>query len=487
MNHEEAFPPDSVDEQVEQFTSASLHTSLPPGMEVIPRLSALYKADQQSTERVWERLVQHLAEHNANMQLASSTPEAITVPERYKEREQLIPPPSRLSRHTGSSRLAQVATILFAVLLVGSLLWVLHLAQSTRTTQTPTPTTTPAGSPHGIYISRSNDVYRLDIRTRKVIWHTHIASKTRYALIAVLIGKTVYIIPNTGGPLTALNAQTGALRWSHTFKENVLLPYMDDGLLYVRDFFGKSTLYAVNPANGALIATYTPKQGYWNSPIVVHGILYYGAGSSLYAVQLPGEKLLWQQQLSNQLLFDGLSVQYGIVYASFVQCACGGHDQAGLIDAFDAQTGHKLWQSPALPRGVRTIAVTDEMIYAAAFDELVAFDRHSHTIVWSQPLNTFDLVVVSGTLYITFDKGNDPNEGFAALDARTGKLLWQKINRAGGGVELAGVLGGIFYGAGVSNDGKEVTLYALNASNGSQLWTMPGEVPYLQWGGMTVG
>ncbi len=479
MNHEEAFPPDRVDEQVEQFTYASLHMSLPPGMEVIPRLSALYKADQQSAERVWERLAQHLA---------SSTPEAITVPDRYKEREQPIPPSSRLSRHTGSSRLAQVAAILFAALLVGSLLWVFHLAQSTRTTQTPTTTATMlAGSPHGIYISRSNDVYRLDIRTRKVIWHTHIAGKTRFALISVLIGNTVYVIPGAGGPLTALNAQTGAVRWSRTFKENVLLPTMDDGLLYVRDFFDRRTIYAVNPANGALIATYTPKQGVWNSPIVVHGILYYEAGSRLYAMQLPGEKLLWQQQLSNQFLFDGLSVQYGVVYASFMQCECGGHDQVGLIDAFDAQTGHKLWQSPALPRGVRTIAVTDEMIYVAAFGELVAFDRHSHTIAWSQPLNTFDLVVASGTLYMTFDKGNDPNEGFAALDARTGKLLWQKINRAGGGAELAGVLGGIYYGVGVSNDGKEVTLYALNASNGSQLWTMPGEVPYLQWGGMTVG
>lgn len=134
---------------------------------------------------------------------------------------------------------------------------------------------------------------------------------------------------------------------------------------------------------------------------------------------------------------------------------------------------------------MRLVAVTDEMLYAAAFDELVAFDVHTHAQVWQQPLNTYYIVKDSGTLYITYSKGNDRHEGFAALDARTGKILWQKVNSAGGGANLAGIVNGVFYGFGVSNDGKEVTLYALFANTGAVFWTK-SEGPFSQWGGMAV-
>ena len=184
---------------------------------MIPRLSALYTADQQSTERVWERLAQHLTEYNASVQ-ASKLPE--TFQERHQANRPPMQPVSRLPRRMGSPRLMQVVAAVCAALLVGSLLWVLHLAQLARTAQTAAPT----ASPPGLYINRSDGAYRLNTQTRKVIWHTHLAGQSPFAGIPVVIGDTLYI--TSGDTIAALDAQSGALRWSRTFKQSVLSPLM---------------------------------------------------------------------------------------------------------------------------------------------------------------------------------------------------------------------------------------------------------------------
>jgi outer membrane protein assembly factor BamB len=481
MHYDEAFPPDTIDEQVDKFTSVSSHESAPPEIKVIQRLAAFYEAEQHSTEQVWKRLEPYLAEEDAAAQPVSRAM-AIVHGSHKKMRPSMQPTLRSAQWTTGSSLFAQVAAVVFAVVLVGSLLLVFHMAQASRTGARPNQTTQIAGqqvSPPGIYISRSDGVYRLNIQTRKVIWHTHVAGQSLFAGAPVVIGNTVYII--TDGPVSALNAQTGALRWLHTFPGRTMDPYIDDGLLYFNLLWGNA-LYAVNPATGSITATYTPKQGEWNSPIVVDGVLYYTAisagsvNSTLYAVQLSGEKLLWQHDLSNVRLFGpiSISVQNGILYVQI--------SHEGLIDVFSAHTGAKLWQSPALAKGVRIVAITDAMIYACTFDgELLAFDTHTHALVWHQSLNTFYIRVASSRLYIEYG----PYSGqLAALNATTGKLLWQRSKS--NGLSLDGILNGIVYGDSWPNDGKDGTIYAFSASNGSQLWTMSTGVPNVQWGGMVV-
>jgi outer membrane protein assembly factor BamB len=208
----------------------------------------------------------------------------------------------------------------------------------------------------------------------------------------VILGYTLYII--TDNRVSALDAQTGTLRWAHDFQGRVVDPYLDNGLLYFRSLFPlPSALYAVNPVNGALIATYTPLAGQkgWNSPIVVSGVLYYLWNSTLYALQLPGEKLIWQQPIVSGELFDltTITVVAGVVYVSI-----GGKVLPySLIEAFAAHTGSKLWQSPPLTRGSRQVFATDELIYTASLSggELLAFNTHTHALVWRKPLGTFSL------------------------------------------------------------------------------------------------
>lgn len=496
MNYDEAFPPETIDEQVDQFASVSSHESASSEIKVIQRLAACYEADQHSTERVWKRLEFHLAEEDAAAQPVSRP--MATRPGSHKQRRPSLQLTWRSAHLTGSFRFAQVAAVVFAVLLVGSLLLVFHMAQASRTVTGPNQTTQTTGqpaSPPGIYIGRSDGVYRLNIQTRKVIWHTHVAGQSLFGGSPFVIGDTVYVI--TDGPVSALDAQTGALRWSHNFQGRVAAPsldegrvtdpYVDDGLLYFRTLPPLSdALYAVNPATGTITATYTPEQGEWNSPVVVEGVLYYianivvSAASSnaiLYAVQLPGEKLLWQKQLSNVGLLgpDSISVQNGVVYLHTF-----GPDST--LETFDARTGSKLWHLH-VANGVRMFAVTDRVIYAASFGgELLAFDAHTHALIWQKPFNVYDIRVASGLLYIDYG----PVSGqLAALNATTGNLLWQQ-SKSGGLEDLVGIFNGVVYGVSWPNDGKDGIIYAFSASNGSQLWTMSTGVPNVQWGGMVV-
>ena len=499
MHYDEAFPPDTIDEQVDKFTSVSSHASAPPEIKVIQRLAAFYEAEQHSTEQVWKRLEPYLAEEDAAAQPVSRAM-AIVHGSHKKMRPSMQPTLRSAQWTTASSLFAQVAAVVFAVVLVGSLLLVFHMAQASRTGARPNQTTQIAGqqvSPPGIYISRSDGVYRLNIQTRKVIWHTHVAGQSLFAGDPVVIGNTVYIM--TDGPVSALDAQTGALRWSHDFQGRVTDPSMDHGLLYFSTSFStlpplSSALYAVNPDNGTITATYTPGQGQksWGSLIVVDSVLYYAAGSppsppssTLYAVQLPGEKPLWQQQFSNSSIGPGgIPVQNGIVYVPVTLFAPGKPSQTDFIDAFDAQTGHKLWQSPALSSSVRMVAITNEMIYVALVGDLLAFDAHTHALVWHLPLDTFGIQVASGRLYIAYGTPQSPITQLAALNATTGKVLWQRSKS--NGLSLDGILNGIVYGDSWPNDGKDGTIYAFSASNGSQLWTMSTGVPNVQWGGMVV-
>jgi outer membrane protein assembly factor BamB len=412
---------------------------------------------------------------------------------------------SAAARLTGIPWAAAFMRPAAAILIVGALIAGFLLVFTLRpgAPKQTTPMGTQPSSPPGIYISRLDGVYRFNVQTRQVIWHTQVADQSRFPGSPVIIGDTVYITGSGAfdatNTVSAIDAQTGALRWERTFPHSVDPPALDDGLLYFAGARpGASILYAVNAATGSITATYTPRQvKSWYAPVVVDGVLYYTddfSSDTLYAVQLPGEQLLWQQQLSafplNVAAGGGLVVQNGIVYLPVTPET---PSQQGWIDAFDAHTGQPLWQSPAMTiaDGASTLAITDTMIYVASLlgnrGTLLAFDLHTYALVWQEPFEAFDMQVASGTLYIVNDI--DSNESFAALNASTGKLLWQTpINRVGGDM-LTGVLDGVVYCvAWTTFDGNAVSgsVYGLNASDGTQIWALPTGATVSQWGGMVV-
>ncbi|HET8842164.1 MAG TPA: PQQ-binding-like beta-propeller repeat protein [Ktedonobacteraceae bacterium] len=501
MKYDKAFPPENIDEQVEQAIVSSPDESLSSESKMLQHLSDLYLADKHSVERVEQRLAQHLTRNRTTERSALTllkTPP--TVP---KEEKSPMASEIHTTKSRASTRFLLVAATLTVSLLVGSLLLVLNIAYHNHTAGQTTLAATP-----GIYFSRQGEVYRLDIQTRKVIWQTSITDRLPrtpptvvfnnsliltlpFVSIPVVIDNQVYLISDK--TIIALDAQTGEIHWFHTFPRAVSGPIGENHHVYVYEFpgFPNSTLYTINPSNGRITATYTLSgQVHWNNPGVVNGVLYYQTDSSIYAVQLSNRKLLWNMPLSRELIVPRISVQGGLVIINSQQTVGGGAPNKELVEALNASNGDKLWQLPDMGTLLRDITVTNERIYAASTDKrLFAFDAHTRKLLWQKPYDTFKISVFSDTLYLDYNSPTSKQNAFAAVDAASGQMLWQKENSSnggGGGAQIVGVSTGVVYGVGWTKDGKKGTLYAMNARAGSLLWTMPTNAEPLQWPGLTV-
>lgn len=113
--------------------------------------------------------------------------------------------------------------------------------------------------------------------------------------------------------------------------------------------------------------------------------------------------------------------------------------------------------------------------------DVQAFNIHTGALVWQRPFVGAMTVqqVDSGILYLVYDSSSNLGE-VAALNATTGKTLWE--TNYSNGFNVDGILDGVVYGE--SLEAKNIIIYGLNASNGTQLWMMSTGVPSSQWGGM---
>jgi outer membrane protein assembly factor BamB len=412
-----------------------------------------------------------------------------------------LPPSAGGKRMTGSRRtrfawatsfLGSAAAVLLVVAIIAGFLLVLsqHPGSPRQTTSRALTST-----PHGIYFSRPDGVYRLDIQTRKVIWHTEVpgqSSDLPYGFS--VLGDTVFtspnIVPAPGAKVTgvvyALDANTGSIRWKDNFPGPTGGAFEDEGHVYFGGSLpgGSIALYEINPANGKITATYTSGQGSWAGIPPIDGIVYYlsSATSSLDAVDLTSEKLVWQQPIGydwKSIVPGSITVQNGVVYLEIDQIFSEHH--ASLIEAFDAKTGSKFWQTPLLPFYQRTDFATNDMLYAGG-KNVQAFNVHTHALAWTAPYDTYTIQSYSGRLYI--ECCTDAPQ-IVVLNATTGSLIWHLQSKTLG-LHLASIFNGVAYVEGFDNIGQSGTIFALDAATGKQLWTMPTGVPYDEWGELEV-
>ena len=421
-----------------------------------------------------------------------------------------LPPSTGASRRTGERgpRFLWAAGFMrsaVAVLIVGALIAGFLLVLSQHSDVSRQTTRGEPGTPAGIYFSRPDGVYRLDIQTRKVIWHTRVPGlSSMFPAGPEVIGDTVFLttymlpIPTVPTPgagakgtavVYALDARTGAIRWTHDFPGPTGGAYEDEGLVY---FAGTllnrgnalyNALYVINPANGKITATYISSQGSWGG-LPIGGYVYYlsRSTSSIDAVELPSQKLAWQQPIGYNwasISLESIIVQNGVVYLEIGQIYS--KHEAGIIEAFDAHTGSKLWQTPLLPFYQRTDFATGDMLYAGG-KNVLAFNVHTHALVWTAPYDTYDIQSDSGRLFV---RCCSDSPQIAVLNATTGKLIWHLQSNTLG-LQVACIYNGVVYVQGFDINGQSGTIIALNAATGKQLWTMPTGVPADQWGGLVV-
>jgi hypothetical protein len=159
MNTNEPFTPESVDEQIDQFSRADGNNE--PGARVVQGLHSFYAEQQQLAERVWERLAWQLHAFENETQAIDSFSDvpretidsASRISPVLPNSEQptasfpniaQLPEPRRYTPRKMTPGLTIIAASLVTLLLVSSLLWVFHGIRGTQAGQgqfTATPST----------------------------------------------------------------------------------------------------------------------------------------------------------------------------------------------------------------------------------------------------------------------------------------------------------------------------------------------------------
>lgn len=312
----------------------------------------------------------------------------------------------------------------------------------------------------------------------------------------------------------ALDAATGAVRWSYTSNGSFAYssPTYRDGVVYVGCI--DSYVYAFNAVNGrvlwkynagttgiesdAVIAdstvyvgcnddylvaldavtglprwTYLTGANISSSPKIANGMVYFGSSdNSFYALQAKTGQLVWKFTTGAMINQSGASLVNGVLYF-------GSRD--GYLYALNAGDGSLKWKyntqvsletsSPTVSNGVVYIGGWYSFPGFNVKGSVYALNANTGALVWESLQNTgfsSSPFVNNGRLYITGDDGN-----ISVLNAATGSIYWQKIIYANSAspVEANGV---VYVGGGGTNN-----IYAFNAATGNEIWRFPIPLAYM--------
>ncbi len=266
----------------------------------------------------------------------------------------------------------------------------------------------------------------------------------------------IVYVGSTDHKLYALDALTGALKWSFTTGNEITFssPAISNSVVYVGSIDGK--LYALNALTGALKWSFTTGNEIESSPTVVNGLVYFGSwDSKVYALNATMGALIWSYTTGSFIDSSSPAVVNGVVYI-------GSSD--GKVYALNATTGGFKWSyytgagigsSPAVVNGVVYIGGGINTVYAInATTGALKWSFVTGNLVVSSP------AVYNGVVYIGSEDGK-----VYALNATTGTIKWSYTTN--GTVDSsAAVANGVVYIG--SDDDK---LYALNAVTGALRWS----------------
>jgi polyvinyl alcohol dehydrogenase (cytochrome) len=340
----------------------------------------------------------------------------------------------------------------------------------------------------------------VDAKTGTEIWHTQVGGVVVGA--PAVEGDAVYV--SSGATLRRLDRATGAIEWSTVANEHPLAqinasPVVVDGLVLqgvasfevtipAADYTFRGTIGAYDAETGAEIWRFyaTPGDaengagvGIWSTPAVdrKRGLLYVGSGNtyeqptaaladSILAIDYRTGQLAWSTQFTYPDVFsaghpEGKDADVGAspnLWRSKGRALVGAGDKAGVYYALDRDTGQIVWQTPLTPGGlfggeIGSAALVDGKLItvsnhgAEGVARIFALDPDTGGVLWEAdpfPGRIFAPVgAVRGVAFVGTDAGT-----LAALDTRTGDLLWRHTAPARTGCGPSIVDGRVLWGYG---------------------------------------
>jgi outer membrane protein assembly factor BamB len=264
----------------------------------------------------------------------------------------------------------------------------------------------------------THNVYALNMTTGEKLWNYTVSQIVRSAL-AVADG-TVYF-GSENGILYALDAATGALKWTYPTGNTIARshPSVANGIVYIGSYTGY--VYAINAATGQEVWKYDTGDKVRGCPAVVDGTVYVGSASdTMYALDAATGALKWSFLTSPAGdIRCSPAVADGKVYFG---------NQDDQVFCLDATTGQKIWN------------------YTTGGD------------VFSSPAVAYGLVYIGSDDYTVY-----------ALNMTTGKQVWNYTMDGRAAYASPVVADGLLF----MGDYDTGTVYCLNATTGQEVWKLP--------------
>jgi outer membrane protein assembly factor BamB len=239
--------------------------------------------------------------------------------------------------------------------------------------------------------------------------------------------------PDARGFVVAWDADTGRQLWRFDAAAVETSPLLVGKHLYFGSWDG--TFYALNSRTGKVRWTFDASASITSSPAYDAGTVFAGTddGHVLALDALTG-KLLWQAASFSRFgrreyFYAAPAVAYGRVYI-------GNAD--GTLYAFGAKSGRLLWARRAGTYVYTAAAVWNQLVYVGTWDGYFsAFDAGTGDLVWQHDaaggISGAPTVMAGLVYYSTFGKFSNTHQRPVedgpyrtyALDARTGKPVWQ--------------------------------------------------------------
>ncbi|MEP6910361.1 MAG: PQQ-binding-like beta-propeller repeat protein [Actinomycetota bacterium] len=239
--------------------------------------------------------------------------------------------------------------------------------------------------------------------------------------------------PGARGFVIAWEADTGRELWRHDAAAVETSPLLVGQRLYFGSWDG--TFYAVNARTGKADWTFAADRGVTSSPAYSAGTVFVASdGGRLFALDAQTGKLRWQAASferfgRREYFYATPTVAYGRVYI-------GNAD--GTLYAFGAKSGRLLWARHAGTYVYTAAAAWAKTIYVGTWDGYFsAFDAATGELRWRHDspggISGAPTVMAGLVYYSTFGKFTNTHQrrvedgGYRtfALDARTGKPVWQ--------------------------------------------------------------
>ena len=278
----------------------------------------------------------------------------------------------------------------------------------------------------------------LDMESGRLRWHYGLAGGVWSRAIAT-DGERVFV-GLKGGKLAALDAVTGKVRWTRELGIESQVPaWVAGGIVYVPTTFvgpelqpiveGKAILFALDAQDGSVRWTFETDNYILQTPVAVDDAIYVGGNfadprpvdegghTRIYALSTDGRTIRWTYESEDGFPKRLQATDEVLVFIGYQD----------YLNAVDARTGELRWRRDTGNWVPMFLAIDDTLYYGAANTVVQALAGQTGEVLWEYNLGggSFNYVLgapefAEGRLYLLTQRGD-----LVALDSADGGLLWQ--------------------------------------------------------------